>query len=201
MKESSMFLVAALLGGCALTDATLEVSHDPESVQTGPLAEAVSVTFVPGALEDARQDQQRIGYKKSGTGVNTANLTTDKPVTDIVMDAIVHAIEANGHTVGDSGVGVSGEVSLFWVDLEQSLWRAEVIGNSVEVVGSVEATLRFTDTASGDLLYERGYKGSYSDKVQIVTNGTYDAAISGAIGNLIDEIVFDEDLAEVLRAR
>jgi len=194
MNKPGILLVAALLGGCALTDATLEVSHDPEIAQEGPLAEAVSVTFVPGTLEDTRQDQERIGYKKNGFGMNTADLTTDRPVTDIVMDAIVHAIEANGHTVGDSGVGVSGEISHFWVDLDQNFW-------SVEVIGSVDATLRFTDTVSGDLLYERGYKGSYSDKVQVVTNSTYDAAISGAVGNLIDEIVFDEDLAEVLRAR
>ena len=201
MNKSVIFLVAALLGGCALTDATLDVSHSPDNVQEGPLAEVASVTFVPGALEDTRQDQARVGYKKNGFGVNTAQLTTEKPVTDIVMDAIVDAIEASGHTVGDSGVGVSGEVSYFWVDLDQSLWRAEVIGNSVDIVAGVEATLRFTDTVSGDLLYERGYKGSYSDKVQIVTNETYGLAISAAVGNLIDEIVFDEDLAEVLRAR
>jgi len=201
MNKSAIILVAALLGGCALTDAALDVSHNPDNVQEGPLAEVASVTFVPGALEDTRQDQARVGYKKNGFGVNTAQLTTEKPVSDIVMDAIVHAIEANGHTVGDSGVGVSGEISYFWVDLDQSLWRAEVIGNSVDIVADVEATLRFTDTASGDLLYERGYKGSYSDKAQIVTNDTYGLAISAAVGNLIDEIVFDEDLAEVLRAR
>lgn len=194
MKTILTLAGALMLAGCALTDAQLDVSHDPETTQEGPIAEVESITFVPGEIADLREDTERIGYKKNGFGMNTADITTDKPVGDIVRDAIVHAIETNGHVVGDSGVGISGSISNFWVDLDQNFW-------SVEVLGNVAASLVFTDTESGDVLYTRDYKGSYSDKVQVVTNGTYDAAISGAVANLIDEIVFDEDLAEALRER
>lgn len=194
MRRILLLASALSLTGCALTDAQLDVSHDPAAAQEGPIAEVESIIFVPGEIADLREDTERIGYKKNGFGMNTADITTDKPVGEIVRDAIVHAIETNGHAVGDTGIGISGSVSNFWVDLDQNFW-------SVEVIGNIATSLTFTDTESGDVLYSRDYKGSYSDKVQVVTNSTYDDAISGAVANLIDEIVFDEDLAEALRER
>lgn len=191
MKHLVLLVAFFFMTGCALTDATLDVGHDPEKVQSGPIAEANSVSFVPGILDDRREDKDRIGYKKNGFGMNTADITSDTPVTDIVMNAIVHAVESNGHTVSDSGIAISGSVNQFWVDLDANFWSTEVLGN-------VEASIAFTGTESGEIVYERIYRGSYSDKVQIITNKSYDAAISGAIGSLVDEIVFDEDLAEAL---
>lgn len=183
---------ALALTGCALTDASLDVSHDAEVVQPGPLSETESLTFVRGTLDDLRQDVERIGYKNNSLGMKTADIRTDEPITDIVMAAIEHAVESNGHLLGDSGIEISGAVNHFWVESDMNFW-------SVEVIGDVEATLSFTDTDSGASLYSRAYKGTYSDKVQVVTDGAYNKAISGAINSLIDEIVFDEDLADALR--
>ncbi len=180
------------LSGCALTDASLDVGHDEEIVQSGPISDVQTLTFVPSGLIDNRDDKDRIGYKTNGFGMKTADITSDEPVEDIIMGAIIHAAESNGHVVGDAGVGVSGSVNQFWVGTDTNFW-------SVDVIGDIEVNLVFTDTASGSLLYERTYTGNFSDGRQVVTEAAYNEAISGAVQSLIDEIVFDEDLAEALR--
>jgi uncharacterized lipoprotein YajG len=191
MKTFAIVLCLTLVSGCATTDATLDVGHDPESVQSGPLSEVGSIAVVPGVLEDLRPDRERIGFKKNGFGSNMADITSEEPVTDIVMNAVVHAFESNGHAVGKQGLTITGSVNQFWVDIDQNFW-------SIEVIGNVEAALVFADSVSGDTVYQRVYKGSYSEKRQMVTNTAYTDAISGAVSSLINEIVFDEDLAEAL---
>ena len=194
MKRIAILACLALLGGCALTDASLDVGHDAEVVQQGPLSETNPVTFTPGALEDQRDDKDRIGYKTNGFGMKTADIATDEPITDVIMNAIVHAMESNGHVRGDDGIRIDGSISNFWVETDANFW-------SVEVIGNIEAKFTFTDSATGTSIYERTYSGTYSDKRQIVTEGAYNDAISGAVQSLMDEVIFDEALAEALAAR
>lgn len=191
-----MKLVVALslvfvIAGCALTDAELDVTHDPGTTHVGPLSEVAAITFVPVEMADLREDTERIGYKKNGHGANTANIRTEEPVSEIVREALVHAMESNGHVIGGEGVAIRAAIRIFWVDLNKST-------ASVEVIGTVSVSLSFSDGEDGDSIYERDYKGSYSHRSRVPTNGDYDAAISGAVANLIDEIVFDEDLAAAL---
>lgn len=194
MKRIFILASFAVLGGCALTDASLDVGHDAEVVQQGPLSETESVTFTPGALQDLRADKDRIGYKTNGFGMKTADISTDEPVTDVIMNAIVHAFESNGHVRGDDGVRINGTINNFWVETDANFW-------SIEVIGNVEALLSFEDPATGASIYERTYSGSYSDKRQMVTENAYNDAISGAVQSLIDDVIFDEQLAEALAAR
>ena len=193
MKRIVMLASFAMLGGCALTDASLDVGHDTDVVQQGPLSETNSITFAPGSLVDLREDKDRIGYKTNGFGMKTADIATDEPVTDVIMNAIVHAFESNGHVRGDNGVRINGTINNFWVETDTNFW-------SIEVIGNVEALLTFIDPETGASIYERTYSGSYSDKRQIVTEGAYNDAISGAVQSLIDDVIFDEQLAEALAA-
>lgn len=193
MRIIGVFACLAVLGGCALTDASLDVGHDAEVVQRGPLSETSPVTFAPGSLQDLRDDKDRIGYKTNGFGMKTADIATDEPVTDVVMNAIVHAMESNGHMRGSDGVRIDGAINNFWVETDTNFW-------SIEVIGNIEAKFTFVNSTTGDRIYERTYSGSYSDKRQIVTDKAYNDAISGAVQSLMDEIIFDEELAEALAA-
>ena len=189
------FLIVAILAaastGCALTDATLAVAHDPELVQNGPLSEVDSLQLTIGEFTDNRDDQERIGYKKNGFNQNTADITTETAVTSIVADAVAHAFTTNGHATGYGPLVVSGAVNRFWLDTDPNFW-------SIEVIGTVEAYVEVSARASGDTIYRQTYSGSYKDNRQAVTNAAYDEVISGAVSSLIDEIVFDEDLADAL---
>lgn len=188
-----LILAAILFGlqGCALTDAELDISHDPNVVNEGPISEAESRVVMVTGLEDAREDKARIGYKKNGFGQNTADITTLEPVTDIIQQAFDHAIVSNGHTIGPDGILVSGKVNQFWMDVDINFSHIEIICN-------IETDLLFKDATLDAVFYTNTYRGSYREKKQMGTESNYESVIEGALQALIDEITFDEGLAEAL---
>jgi uncharacterized lipoprotein YajG len=189
------FLTIAGLGlvlqGCALTDAELDVGPEMEAINQGPLSEATPLVFDVNDFEDARDDKERVGYKKNGFGQNMGDIDTAEPVTVIVADAISAAVVANGHTVGDGGIAIDGVVNRFWIETDINF-------SNIEIACNIEADMTFTDVASNKAIYSAPYTGSYSDKKQLATEGNFKEIIDGALGALIDEIIYDEDLAEAL---
>ena len=186
--------VGLAMQGCALTDATLDVGADATVVGQGPLSEAEAVSFVINEFEDAREDQVRVGYKKNGFGQNMGDITTAQPVTVIVADAISAAAVANGHTLGETGIAVDGVVNEFWVETDINF-------TNIEMVCNIVADLKFSDTQTNSAIYSVTYSASYSDKKQMGTEKNFAEIIDGAIQALVDEFVFDEELAEALRER
>lgn len=190
-----LLILAAItlaLQGCALTDAELDVGHDPNVVNEGPISDAESRVFMVTGLEDAREDQVRIGYKKNGFGQNTADITTQRPVTDIIQQALDHAIVSNGHSLGSDGILISGKVNQFWIDVDVNFSHIEMICN-------IETDLLFKDSTLGAVFYTNTYRGSFREKKQIATESNYREVVQGAVQALIDEIAFDEDLADAIR--
>ena len=189
------FLIIVGLGlalqGCALTDAELDVGPDMEAINQGPISDATPRVFKVNDFEDARDDKERVGYKKNGFGQNMGDIDTDEPVPVIVADAISAAAVANGHTIGDGGIAIDGVVNRFWIETDINF-------SNIEIACSIEADITFTDVASNKAIYSAPYAGSYSDKKQMGTEKNFKEIIDGALGALIDEIVFDEDLAEAL---
>ncbi len=189
------FLIIAgaglFLQGCALTDAELDVGPQMEAINTGPLSQADPRVFTVNDFEDAREDTARVGYKKNGFGQNMGDIGTAEPVTTIVADAIEAAVVANGHTIGDGQIAIDGIVNRFWIETDINF-------TNIEIACNIEADVSFKDIATDEVIYSTSYAGSYSDKKQMATEGNFKEIIDGAIGALIDEIVYDEDLAEAL---
>ncbi len=182
-----------LLQGCALTDAELDVGPEMEAIDQGPLSEPESRVFMVNAFEDAREDTERVGYKKNGFGQDMGDIDTDEPVTIIIADAIKNAAIANGHTEGEGGLAIDGIVNRFWIETDINF-------TNIEIACNIEADVSFTDTTTDTLIYTATYVGSYSDKKQMATEGNYAEIIDGALQALLDEIVYDEELAEALDA-
>jgi uncharacterized lipoprotein YajG len=189
------FLIIVGLGlalqGCALTDAELDVGPDMEAINQGPISDATPLVFKVNDFEDARDDRERVGYKKNGFGQNMGDIDADEPVPVIVADAISAAAVANGHTIGEGGVAIDGVVNRFWIETDINF-------TNIEIACDIEADITFTDVATSREIYSSPYAGSYSDKKQMGTEKNFKEIIDGALGALIDEIVFDEDLAEAL---
>lgn len=184
-------VVLAALQGCALTDATLDVGLDPSRVSAGPLSDVSRQTFVLEDFDDVRSDKERVGYKKNSFGARLADITTEQPVTEIVKEAIDGALIANGHAVGAGGVSVAGTVNQFWVDSDMNFTHIELMCN-------IETELSFTDMATDTVIHQGVYRGSFSEKRQTGMESNYRSVIAGAIEKLVDELVFDEELAEAL---
>ena len=192
MRNLAVITAFLLLQACAFTDATLKVEHDSAVDITGPISEAGAIVFSAPQLNDARLDKARIGWKKNGYGMNTADITSEQPVDVIVADAIIDAIKDNGHSISEDGqVRIIGTVDRFWFDTDINFW-------SLEFIGDVQCTLDFIDSASNTSIYRSSYSGNYKEKTAAGYVKTWTEVMSQAIDKLIEDIVFDEDLKEAL---
>jgi uncharacterized lipoprotein YajG len=198
MKQSGLLVIAVLgaaLQGCAFTKSTLDVSATPDAHVAGPLGDISSIRFTAPQLEDARQDRVRIGWKKNGYGMNTADITTSQPVDEIVERSVSKALADAHHTVGDGGsVQVIGMVDRFWFETDANFW-------TVTFIGEVRCTLDFVDTQTQRSLYKSTYSGSHSESKAAGLDKTWAAVMSKALDKLIEDIVLDEELADALRDR
>jgi uncharacterized lipoprotein YajG len=192
MKRILVIAAMLLLQACAFTDSTLKVEHDTAVDITGPISEAGAIAFSAPQLEDARLDKARIGWKKNGYGMNTADITSEQAVDVILENAIIDAIKDNGHTMTDDGrVLITGTVDRFWFDTDMNFW-------TVEFIGDVQCTLNFVDSATNTPIYSSIYSGTYKEKTAGGLEKTWTEVMSKAIDKLIEDIVFDEDLKDAL---
>lgn len=184
--------IATLAQGCALTDAALEVDPAALEYSTGPLSEANSTAILVEAIDDARDDTMRVGYKKNGFGQNMGDIATARPVTELIQEALAKGLEKNGHTIAGGDVQVTGVLNRFWVDFDVNF-------SNIEILGNVDADFTFSD-ANG-VVYTQGYSTTYSDKFQMGTEKNLQKVVAGTIAKLVDEVSYDEDLAEALDSR
>lgn len=192
MKKLMAIAAILMIQACAFTDATLKVEHDDEVNITGPISEAEGIAFSAPQLEDARLDKARIGWKKNGYGMKTADITSEQTVDVIVENAIIDAIKDNGHSVAEDGqVRISGTVDRFWFETDVNFW-------TLEFIGDIQCTLDFVDTATNESIYSSSYSGTYKEKTAAGYVKTWTEVMSKAIDKLIEDIVFDEDLTDAL---
>jgi hypothetical protein len=187
-------VTVAALQGCAYGDANLKVAHGSGQGYKGPMSQVQPLMFVVQPLEDARQDKERIGYKKNGFGQNTASITTTTPVADIVASGVRTGLQVNGHTLGEQAqVTVSGAVTRFWFEFDPNFFTVGFIGN-------VEARLAFAD-AKGQKFYDNVYSGTYKTEKAGGLEATWTEVMSMAVDKLVEDVMFDADLIEALESR
>jgi uncharacterized lipoprotein YajG len=195
LKMAALAAAALVMQGCAFTKATLDIHATPEAKVAGPLGDVKSIRFSAPALDDARLDKARIGWKKNGFGQNTADITTKQPVDQIVESAVSKALTDTNHNVGnDGGVEVVGTVDRFWFDLDVNFW-------TVKFIGDVQCTLDFVDTQTRRSLYKSKYSGSHSEEKAGGLEKTWTIVMNKSLDKLIESIVLDDELAAALNGR
>jgi uncharacterized lipoprotein YajG len=194
IKTIAILAAAALLQACAFNDSVLDVKATDAKV-AGPLGDVKSVSFTTPALEDARLDRARIGWKKNGYGQNTADITTTTPPDQIVENAVAKALTDTNHKVGPDGdVKVVGSVDRLWFDVDVNFW-------TVKFLGDVQATLDFVDAKTNQSIYKSKYTGSYNEAKGGGLEKTWTEVMNKALDKLIESIVLDDALAAALRNR
>lgn len=192
MKLIPILIGLLVLQGCAFTDAQLDVTHSENADIIGPISEPDSLVFSQPEIADARPDQFRIGWKKNGFGQNTADITTQRPVEQIIETALVDAMNDNGHSVGvDGDLMITGTVDRFWFDTDINFW-------TVGFIGDIKCTLQFADAETSEVIYESSYQATYKEEKAGGLEKTWTEIMSKTIDALIEEIVYDEALAEAL---
>ena len=190
MKFPILILMLLVIQGCALVDANLTIALPEESVLAGPLSEVKRRKFRVVHIQDVRDDQARIGYRRNGFGMITADILSDESVESVVQQAVEEVLVENGHELADSGIQVTGRIGVFWIESDQNF-------ADVELIGQIECELVFS--ADGEELYRNDYVGSHSVRVGVVTAGSHRMAIGGALSSLAEAVAYDEALAKALR--
>lgn len=183
---------AVLLGGCAFTQATLNVGYLEAS--RGPLASVESRRVEIGPFEDKRLERDKIGWKKNGFGQKTAHIVSSRPVPEIVRDALAVEFMKNGHNVGGApgDVMLSGEIKTFWFDYQINFW-------TVDFMGTVEVALSVADGEDGAPLLKRTYQGHYTEKSMGGLEGTWERVMNVALERMVRELSTDSKLLQVLK--
>ena len=110
----------------------------------------------------------------------------------IITDAITTGLLKNGHSVVDNGqIKIEGKLNRFWFEIDTNFW-------TVEFTGDVQCQLKFIDTETNKEIYSSSYSGQHSLKKAGGAKKTWQIVMSKAVDALIEDIVFDEDLAEAL---
>lgn len=182
----------AILQGCAFTDATLKVAHNPEINTQGPIAEVSKQQFVTPQLVDGRTDKARIGWKKNGYGQRTADIFTFDPVEKVVQNALIDALADNKHAVGETGrVRIVGTVDRFWFETDVNFW-------TIKFIGDVQCTFEFFDTQSNLSFYKSSYSGNHSHETGGGLEKTWTMVMGKAVDKMIEDVVLDDELAAAL---
>lgn len=192
MFRITTIVFALLIQACAFTDSTLPVSHNSDADIVGPISELDTINFSLPTMKDARDDRDRIGFKKNGYGQNTADIFTEQTVEAIIENAIVDTLTDNGHAVLETAnIGVTGTVDRFWFEMDVNFVTIEFIGN-------VQCTLNFVDLTSNETIYTSSYTGSHKKKTGAGLEKTWTNVMNQAVDSLVEGIVFDDELAAAL---
>jgi hypothetical protein len=200
MKRSARVVTPVLIlwlsfGGCARTQADLNVTYDDSKVNKGPLSAIPPLRAEIGEFRDARPERNKIGDKRNRLGVKTADIVTTKPVPDIVRDALVAELSRNGHLISaeQTQVIMVGEVTAFWFDYQVNFW-------TIDFMGTVGLTLNVIDGRTGAVLTRR-YQGHYTEASFGGLDATWERVMNTALARVIQEIGTDPHLLQALKAR
>jgi len=93
--------------------------------------------------------------------------------------------------VENGRVKIVGTVDRFWFETDMNFW-------TVEFIGDIQTTLEFVDAVTNSTIYQSTYSGNYREKTAGGLEKTWTEVMSKAMDNLIEDIVFDEELTEAL---
>jgi uncharacterized lipoprotein YajG len=143
-------LALASSGGCARTQG-LDVRYPEAGVNRALLASVPPQRVGISPVVDRRVDTSRIGSLPKDGRV----IVTQRPVSEIVRDALTVEVSRNGHAVlpDAQDVVLAAEVEEFWLDV--------VVGRShAQYVGKVVLALAVVDGGNGETLFTRHYAGT-----------------------------------------
>lgn len=190
-----LLVVLATVGGCAFTQATLNVGYTEAMANRGPLSSIAPRRIDVGAFADKRPETNKIGYKRNGFGQKTADIVTAKPVPDIVKEALIAEFKKNGHdvTTAERDLVLAGDITTFWFELQVNFATIEFFGTSA-------ITLNVVGGRTGTTLLTRNYQGHYTEKSLGGLDATWERVMNEALQRMVREVATDLQLIRVLKA-
>jgi uncharacterized lipoprotein YajG len=180
--------------GCAFTRADLNVNYPESAAKQGPLSSIAPLSVQVDTFSDARPDRDRIGYKRNGFGMQTADIVTTQPVPLIIRDAIAVELKKNGHlTQADHAAAITGVIRTFWFDIQVNFW-------TIEFMGTIGLDLAVVDSATKNVLITRTYQAHYDEKSMAGYTGTWERVMNVTLERLVRQIGTDQKLIDALKS-
>lgn len=172
--------MCVLLAGCATQE---DVASVPYKVTGGvQVGKGVTVAVI---AEDARtEDRTRISNKVNGYGMEMAAIRSDRPVPDIIKDAMEAELRARGFAVGQGGPSTKLSVNRFYAAFKTGFFTGDAVSD-------VKLHVLVTVT-SGQTVYERQIDATGEvNKVMIANGSNATAALSDGMTKAFN-MLFDD---------
>jgi uncharacterized lipoprotein YajG len=190
-------LMIMLFAGC---QSALNIMYEPMADPENLLASVPPAAVKLLAFEDRRNETDKselVGGIKRSVYSQIYDVKSDRPVSEVVRDAIRAELEKRGHRFTDANedVAIGGEIRKFWL-------HTDVSSEDWDIIGEVIILLKVTDASDGTTKIFGPYKGKNLEKRYLEPdNRTMDRIIEAALADAIAKMGRDPDLASALRKR
>jgi uncharacterized lipoprotein YajG len=190
-------LLLMVFAGCqSALNIMYEPVADPENLLSSVSPAAVKLL----AFEDRRDETDKselVGGIKRSVYSRIYDVKSDRPVSEVVRDAIKAELQKRGYSFTDANedVSIGGEIRKFWI-------HTDVSSEDWDIIGEVSILLKVTDASDGSMKIFGPYKGKNEEKRYLEPdNITMDRIIEAALADAIAKMGKDPDLASALRKR
>lgn len=192
MKKVLLTLtLVSLCAGCAIIPEQVEVNYAPDPA--APRTPIMSVGAVQLQVVDTRHAESPnwIADKKNGYGMRMASVTAQRPVADLVRDALAQELTARGVRLGEGRMIVAVEVT-----------RLESVGQtrffSIGAIGSADLSVQVR-RMDGTIAYARTFSVSNDEEAGLAgTPGQSRRAVERALSKVVGQTVSDPAFVRAL---
>jgi len=202
MKGNTLFLlvfIAISLTACA-GNITVKPDYQPLPGADTPLASVPALRIRLMNFEDKRENRTEailIGRREAAGGVPMGDVFSERPIFEIIRDAIRTELMRNGHSIvlDNEDISIKGEIRKFWVGTDVTMLYWDVIG---EVSIAVEVKHR----AAGTPILLGPYSGknverTYSNPGEEIVTRVLAKSLEGVMISMSS----DRELIKVLRTK
>lgn len=184
-------ILLVLCSGCAFTVDREDVNYIPSGMPATAVIGAAGRTVQVDTVDRRSGDPLQISSKKNGYGMEMAAIVSNRPIGNIIQDAISSELQRRGFTIGPSRVVVTAEVIRFRSNFETGFFSAD---SRADVTISVQVR-----SAAGGIVYTRTISGEARETgVQIMGGKNAKASLERALPDTIDRLMGDPAFIQAL---
>lgn len=202
MKYKTLFLLLSMtifLTACA-SNITVKPDYQPPTKTDTLLASVPALKIKLLNFEDKREQQTEailIGRREAAGGIPMGDVFSERPIFEIVRDAIRTELIRNGHSIVNENEDISmkGEIRKFWVG-------TEVTALYWDVLGEVSITVEVKYPASDAPILLGPYSGKNVERTYInPSEEIVTRVLVKSLEAVMQSMNSDRELARVLRAK
>ena len=191
MKYLTLLLPLFLLTGCALTRDNISLNYEPMADVTQ--ITGAENTEVHVAVNDSRQNKERVGRKINGYGMQMASIVCENQIDELVKEALLKELANRGFVLNpqDPHVLINVEIHKMSNRFRPGFWT---------IKGHSETTLIITvQNPDGSPKYSKTFFGEGKAGIMLVASGkNAKIALEKSLEHAITQIIEDSEFVDVL---